>query len=142
MSVQALPAPTTVFEVSALLSDVRGSTVVLEIVATLVISVSSGVPDVTLNVNEKTENELTGRVLIVQVMVPPDSEQLNVGPESCASETKVVFAGAVSDSVTACASSGPLFVTSILYVILLPAVTELVGPNFAIVRSARLLAGS
>jgi hypothetical protein len=113
--VQTFDAATTVFEVLPVLSDGRGSFVVLEILATLVMTVPSAVPAVTLTVSEKIARALTGRVAIVQLTVPPDGgEQLNAGPELCASDTKVVLAGIVSVTVTLCASSGPWLVTSIL----------------------------
>jgi hypothetical protein len=97
--VQTFDAPTTVFEVLAVLSDGRGSLVLLEIVATLVMTVPSGVPAFTLYVNEKIAMALTGRVPIVQFIVPVPL-QLNERPESWASDTNVVFAGAESVKVT------------------------------------------
>jgi len=113
LSVQTFEAPTTVFEALAALSEGRGSFVLLEILATLVMTVPSGVPAFTLYVNEKTATALTGRVAIVQFTVPVPL-QVNAGPESWASDTNVVFAGAESVSVTACASSGPWLIISTL----------------------------
>ena len=113
VSVQTFDAPTTVFEVLAELSNGRGSFVLLEIFAVLVMTVPSAVPAFTVKVNEKVANALTGRVDIVHGPFP-EGGVVKAGPEVCARETKVVFAGVVSVSVTLCASSGPLLITSIL----------------------------
>jgi hypothetical protein len=51
-------------------------------------------------------------------------------------ETTVVFAGRVSVSVTFAAVAGPLFVTVIVYVMLLPASTGFGVPVFVTARSA------
>jgi hypothetical protein len=119
VSVQTFDAPTTVFEVLEVLSDGRGSFVVLTTFATLVMTVPSTVPAFTLKVTEKIAMALTGRVPIVQLIAPvplPEdgSTHVKIGPELCASDTKVVLAGIESVSVTVWASSGPWFIISIL----------------------------
>ena len=55
--------------------------------------------------------------------VPPTAgfAHKNDGPPVCVSETNVVFGGSVSVIVTADASDGPLFVTTMWYVTLFPA---------------------
>ena len=57
-------------------------------------------------------------VAIEHETVPPEPTeglmQLNAGPLFCVFDTKVVVAGSGSDSVTVCASLGPLFVTMIV----------------------------
>jgi hypothetical protein len=55
-------------------------------------------------------------------------------------ETKVVFAGVASVTVTPAASDGPLFVTIIEYVSVDPGVAE-AGPLLVIVRSALPVTG-
>jgi len=113
LSVQTVAAPTTVFEVLAVLSNGRGSFVLLEILATLVMTVPSAAPAFTLKVNEKMAMALTGRVVIVQGPFP-ESGVVKPGPEFCTRDTKVVLAGVKSVSVTDCASSGPWLISSTL----------------------------
>jgi len=89
VSVQTFAAPTTVFNMLAVLSDGCSSSVVLEILAELVMTVPSGVPAFTLKVNEKTATASTAKVFNVQVIeplpLPPGgSVHVNVGPELCA----------------------------------------------------------
>ena len=81
------------------MSDGRGSFVLLEIVAVLVMTVPSAVPAFTVKVNEKIAIALTGRVAIVHGPFP-EGGVVKAGPEFCASETNVVFAGVGSVSVT------------------------------------------
>lgn len=102
VSVQTVDAPAIVAEVLAVLFGNCASFVVLEILTTLVMTVPSAVPAVTLKVNEKIAIALTGRVSIEQVMAPPPRVGVvKAGPEVCAPDTKVVLAGTESVSVTA-----------------------------------------
>src|ERR1700730_4853711 len=117
LSEHTVEVPTTVADVLAELSDGRGSLVVLEITAELVITVPFGALEFTLKASVKTATWLTARVAIVQVIVPallPTTgvTHVNAGPEFCTSDTKVVFPGIASVSVTTCASSGPWLITS------------------------------
>ena len=61
----------------------------------------------TLKIRVNVAEAEEGRVAIPQLTV---GVQLNVGPDVCASETKVVPAGSASVIVTLCASLGPLLV--------------------------------
>jgi hypothetical protein len=104
--VQTFAAPTTVFEALEVLSEECSSFVLLETVATLVMTVPSATPAFTLNVNEKTATAPTARVFMVQLIeplpLPADGVvHVNAGPELCASDTKVVLAGTESVRVTA-----------------------------------------
>jgi hypothetical protein len=104
LTVQIVEAPTTVAEVLAELSALRGSAVALEIVATFVMTVPSGVPAFTCRVTVNTATVSIGRVASVHVIVPPvpavGFTHVNAGPESCASDTKVVLSGIKSVRVT------------------------------------------
>ena len=117
--VQTLDAATTVDDVDAELLGWLGSPVVLEMVAIFLISVPSVAPGSTLKANVKIATALTGRVAIVQVIVPAPlpaggATHVNAGPEFCTSDTKVVLLGIESVSVTTWASSGPWLIISIV----------------------------
>ena len=119
VSVQTFPAPTTVLEVLEVLSDGCSSSVLLDMLAALVMTVPSATPAFTLKVNEKTAMAPTASVFIVQLIEPlplplDGVVHVKAGPESCASDTKVVLAGTESVRVTDCASSGPRLITSTL----------------------------
>jgi hypothetical protein len=116
--VQADAALTTVLEAVAELSGVCSSFVALEILAVLDMMVPFGRVVPTLKVNVNTAMELAGRVANVQLIVPvlpaDGVVQEKAAPVSCVSDTKVVLSGTALVSVTFCASSGPVFLTSIL----------------------------
>ncbi len=92
-----------------------GSEVAAVTFAVLVIVVPAGVLGDTRTTTVKLAEAPSGSVAMVPLIVPvPPTAGLvkvNVGPEICASETKVVLAGTMSVSATVWASLGPAFAT-------------------------------
>ena len=117
LRVQLVEPAVTVASELAVLSAACSSFVVLVTLAALVIVEPSGALASTLNANVNTAVVFAGRVAIVQLMVPVALPtvgvvQVKAGPEFCASDTNVVLPGTGLVSVTLCALSGPLLVTS------------------------------
>src|SRR5260370_42375796 len=92
-----------------------GSAVVELPVALFVIIVPFATVAPTLYTTVKEAEAPFASVAIEQLTVPPlptdGFMQVNAGPVACISDTKVVFVGTASLSMTLCASLGPLFVT-------------------------------
>ena len=99
----------------------------------------SDAPAATLTTKVNAADAAGSSAAIVQTIVPDAPTagvvQLNDGPEVCVAETKVVFAGTVSVSVTFAAVAGPAFVTVTLYVAFDPAATA-AEPLFVTATSA------
>ena len=108
---QVVDPDTTRVEAEPELSGWRSSFVSLVTVTVLVIFVPSGVPAFMLKANEKIAVSLAGRLAMTQLIapVPPGDGvvQVNEGPDSCVSETKVVPPGTAPVITTFCAASGP-----------------------------------
>src|SRR6266849_443985 len=82
----------------------------------------AGAKTITLKVSELPEAILA---VAVSVAAPPDCPKAKLSvPDVCVIETKVDPAGNVSVSTTPWAALGPLLVMVMVYVALLPAVTE------------------
>lgn len=108
--------PTTDVAEAVLLAGV-GSVVVEVTVAVFVMLVPIGLAGLIITMIVKFATPAAGSDAIEHVTVPvaPPAGVVHkkVGPAVWDSETKVVFAGMTSVSVTAAASDGPLFVTAI-----------------------------
>ena len=106
-------AAVRVVTVSLLLARL-GSAVTVVTLTVLVIVVPVGVVGSTWNTREKIAVEPAGIVAIYATSVLPGRPAPNAGPESCASETKIVLAGGKSVAPTSCASLGPAFASVIV----------------------------
>ena len=91
------------------------SLVVVEMSASFLIVVPSGVVVATRTTTVKLAEAPEASVAMVPLMVPvPPTAGLvmvNAGPEVCESETNVVLAGMMSDNKTVCASLKPVLAT-------------------------------
>jgi hypothetical protein len=108
-----------VVEVDAELSGWCNSFVALAMLAVLFTVAPFGVPASTMKANVKLAVSLAGKEAIVQLIVPvplpiAGTVHVNVGPEFCVSDTKVVPPGTGLVSATLWAASGPLLTTSTL----------------------------
>ena len=102
---QFVDVPETVADELAVLSDGCNSCVSLETLDELVIVEPSVASAFTLNAIVNTATAFAGKVAIVQLMVPLPLPtvgvvQVKVGPEVCASDTKVVPPGTELVSTT------------------------------------------
>lgn len=131
----AWPAVATTTVTVATLFEGFGSVVADETFAVSVMTVPEGVvaPTVTITVN--VVDAPAANVGIVHEIAPGVHVQPEV-PDVGVTETKVVFAGIASLKTTVLALPGPLFVTTTVYVMLLPAITGLGDAAFVIARSA------
>jgi hypothetical protein len=99
-------------EAVALLLPPLGSGVV-ELTLAVLATVVPALPGIARATSVKAAELATASEAMLQLTVPvaPTAGvvQVNVGPDVCASETKVVPAGRASLNVAACAAPGPLF---------------------------------
>ena len=113
-----------------------GSVVVEETLAVSVITVPEAVPEFTVKTTANVAEEPEASVAFEQVSVPPTTEQVQPVVGDGVAETNVVFAGMASLKATVLAAAAPLFLTTTVYVMLLPAITGLGESVFVIERSA------
>jgi hypothetical protein len=139
MERSAEPLPTAVVAVAVLLPGV-GSVVAAVTVAVFVMIEPSVSEALVAMVNVKLSVR-TGRLAMEQVIVPaaPTAGVVQDHPAAAESETNVVDAGSVSDQLTVFATLVPLFVTSMLYAMFVPAITGSGASLFVIARSADVL---
>jgi hypothetical protein len=122
--------------VDDVLSAVVASVDVVVIVAVFVIVAPFGRFAPALNTSTKVSAVPFVTVGAVQVTVPPPNAQLNAaGPDALLALTNVIPGGTESLTVTLWASFGPASMIVIVYVTLVPAVTD-AGPVFVIDTSA------
>jgi hypothetical protein len=130
------PAPLTAVVVVAVLLAVTASSGELT-VALFVITVPAGVAAVTYSTRAmELDPTPTDGLVQAWVPVPPSGSGEHVHPAAAATETNVVPAGVVSETVTFDAASGPAFVTVIEYVMFEPARTGSGASILEIERSA------
>ena len=124
----------TVADVVEVLFEGVGSAVVEVTVAVSLIVVPDAVAGEIFTVSAKVAVVPGARDAMLQDTVAP-VVQAKVGPVFWTSETNVVFGGKTSVQDTLAAFDGPLLVTVIVYVMLLPAVA-VAGPVLVIETSA------
>src|SRR5437867_4243201 len=137
MERSAIAAATRVVAL-ALLLEAFGSLVPLVALAVFVMVVPAAVARFTFTTRVNVEEALTINDGLVAVTVPeaPTGGAVVAQPAGAVKETKVVFAGIASVSERPEESLGPLLVSVIVYVMLLPARTGSGVSIFLIARSA------
>jgi hypothetical protein len=125
---------TTTVAVAELLFGL-GSVVAEETVAVPVMTVPEGVPATTATMTLKLVELPAATRGFEHVSVPADTPQVHPVAGVGETETNVVFAGMASLNTTVAAGAAPLFATTTVYVILVPAITGLGDAVFVSERS-------
>ena len=130
-------APTVTMAVAELLARL-GSEVPETTFATSTICEPPAAKAFTVTLRLKVEEELLATSGLVQLMVPvaPTARVVQVQPATAGNERNVVLAGMVSEKTPLTASSGPLLVTTWVYMIVPPGATTGGVPTLVTARSA------